>query len=60
MTMKKFCWRLIGPGHVAENFAQALTVIEDAELYAVASRNKQRAISFADKYSAKTTYRAIF
>lgn len=56
MTIEKFRWGLIGPGRIAENFAQALTVIDDAELYAVASRNKQRAISFADKYSAKTTY----
>jgi len=47
--MEHFRWGLIGPGRIAENFAQALTVIEDAELYAVASRNEQRASNFAHK-----------
>jgi len=54
--MELFRWGLIGPGRIAENFAQALTVIHDAELYGVASRNQQRAIDFSEKYNAKTTY----
>lgn len=54
--MEQFRWGLIGPGRIAESFAQALTVIDDAKLYAVASRNEQRAISFASKYNVETSY----
>ena len=54
--MEQFRWGLIGPGRIAENFAQALTAIDNANLYAVASRNEQRAASFATKYNVETTY----
>lgn len=54
--MEHFRWGLIGPGRIAENFAQALTVIDDAELYAIASRNEQRASNFANKYKIENIY----
>ena len=54
--MEQFRWGLIGPGRIAENFAQALTVIDDATLYAVASRNKERSANFASKYNVEAAY----
>jgi predicted dehydrogenase len=54
--MKKFNWGILGPGRIAHQFAQDLTVIDDASLYAVASTNHDRAKDFADLYGAKKTY----
>ncbi|MEH6605336.1 MAG: Gfo/Idh/MocA family oxidoreductase [Pseudomonadales bacterium] len=51
-----FRWGLIGPGRIAERFAQSLAVIEDAELYAVASRDQERAAKFAARFGAQKTY----
>jgi predicted dehydrogenase len=49
-------WGLIGPGRIAHAFAQGLAVIDDAELYAVASHNPARARSFAFEYGAPKSY----
>lgn len=56
MNQKPFNWGIIGPGRIAEQFAEALYVIEDAVLYGVASRNEARAQSFADKFRGQNIY----
>jgi len=43
-------WGILGPGKIAHKFAQDLTNIPNAELYAVGSRSMDRAQSFADTY----------
>jgi len=54
--MSKFKWAILGPGTIANQFATGLTVIPDAELYAVGSRNKERADDFAKKYNIPKAY----
>ena len=49
-------WGIIGPGRIAHRFAQDLSTIPDADLYAVASRDKARAEAFASQYGATTWY----
>jgi predicted dehydrogenase len=49
-------WGIIGPGRIAHRFAQDLATIPDADLHAVASRNKARAEAFASQYGATTSY----
>lgn len=49
-------WGIIGPGAIAEKFANDLQYLPEAKLYAVASRNIGRAQGFAKKYDAKKAY----
>lgn len=53
---KKIKWGIIGLGGIANKFANDLLTIEDAELYAVASRTQEKADEFAKKYGAKKAY----
>lgn len=46
----KIRWGIVGPGKIAREFANDLIQVSDTELTAVASRNKERAKIFADKY----------
>lgn len=50
MTQKSFNWGIIAPGRIAGSFANGLSVIDDAVLYAVASSNHSRAQAFADEF----------
>ncbi|MFT6896471.1 MAG: putative dehydrogenase [Paraglaciecola sp.] len=54
--MKSFNWGIIGPGSIADWFAEALAPSTRGQLYAVASRNMTKAQTFADKYSAPMAY----
>jgi len=56
MTTTNFRWGLIGPGKIAHTFAQALEVIDDGVLHAVASRDAKRAEEFARIYKAPKSY----
>lgn len=56
MNSNLFNWGIIGPGRIAHNFAKGINVIEDANLYAIASRNKQRAEEFAKVYNSNKIY----
>ncbi len=47
---------IIGPGTIANSFAQSMELCEGVELYAVASRDMQRAKEFAEKYGATVAY----
>ena len=49
-------WGIIGPGKIANKFAEALQNVKDAELYAVASRNEAAAKAFAQKYNFTRYY----
>lgn len=56
MSTKEFKWGILAPGRIAKNFAAGLTAVEDASLFAVASRSKERAEEFAGKYNASVAY----
>ena len=48
--MKKVRWGIIGPGSIANNFADALKQSYSGELTAIASLNDQRRNNFGDKF----------
>ena len=52
MNVKKIRWGIIGLGNIANQFAFDLALVEDAELYAVASRSLDNATTFAEKHNA--------
>lgn len=54
--IKKIKWGIIGLGTIANKFATDLLTIHDAELYAVASRNQEKADAFATKFGATKAY----
>ncbi|WP_415319239.1 Gfo/Idh/MocA family protein [Clostridium perfringens] len=53
--MKKLKWGILGPGNIARDFVQALNRV-NGEVYAVASRNKERAEQFARENNVKKAY----
>ena len=56
MSKKNIKWGIIGLGKIAHKFATDLMTIENAELYAVASRSQENANEFAEKYNAVKAY----
>ena len=55
--MKKIRWGIIGPGSIANNFADALKQSYSGELLAIASFNDQRRKTFGDKYDIHNDFR---
>jgi len=53
---RKIRWGIIGLGNIAHKFASDLLTVQDAELYAVASRSHENANVFAKQYNAKKAY----
>jgi len=53
---KAIKWGILGTGTIANNFAMGLSILEDAELYAVASRSKEKVEEFGKKYNATKMY----
>ena len=49
-------WGIAGPGKIAHQFAQDLSLVPGNNLTAVGSRNLERARSFADQYQAEHAY----
>ena len=49
-------WGVIGAGRIADKFCTALNFVEGSELYAVASRDQQRAQHYANKFNATKWY----
>ena len=45
--MKKIRWGIVGPGFIANKFADALSNVDDAVLFAVSSTNVSKAEDFA-------------
>lgn len=59
----KIRWGIVGPGKIARKFARDLLLFEDAQIFAVASRNLERAEQFAAMYQipkAFGSYRDLF
>jgi predicted dehydrogenase len=48
-------WAILGPGNIAADFAKALLEV-NGSIYAVGSRNIEKAKSFADKYNVQRAY----
>jgi predicted dehydrogenase len=53
---QKIRWGIIGLGNIAHKFAEDLLTVNDAQLYAVASRTKENANTFASKFNAEKAY----
>ena len=54
--MKKINWGILATGKITRAFAEAVNVVDDACLYAVASRNIDKANAFAKEFGAKKAY----
>lgn len=55
-TTKTFKWGIIGPGKIAGKFATDLALVPGAELYAVASRDIEKARNFSAEYNFEKSY----
>ncbi|MFD1162537.1 MULTISPECIES: Gfo/Idh/MocA family protein [Hwangdonia] len=53
---KTINWGIIGLGNIANKFVQDLLTVENAKLYAVASRSLDKATEFAQKHKANIAY----
>lgn len=54
--MNKIKWGIIGTGMISSTFATALNSMEDSEIVAVASRSKEKAGEFADRFHIGKAY----
>ncbi|MDE7259130.1 MAG: Gfo/Idh/MocA family oxidoreductase, partial [Lachnospiraceae bacterium] len=54
--MNKLKFAILAPGGIANSMAEAVSQLEEIECYAVASRNYDRAKSFADKWGFEQAY----
>lgn len=53
---KKIKWGILGCGRIARKFADDLSLSKTGYLYACASRDKENAQNFADKYGAEKIF----
>ncbi len=53
---KSYRWGILGAGRIAEKFCSAISVVQGSEVYAVASRDLQKAKDYAAKYGATKFY----
>ena len=51
--MEKIKWGIIGPGNIANNFADGLTNSYSGQLVSIASKSEDRRKNFGDKYDIK-------
>ena len=49
-------WGIIGLGNIANKFAHDINLHSNSKLYAVASRNSERAINFKNKYNSTVSF----
>lgn len=56
MKTKTFKWGILGPGKIAAKFAEDLANVPGAVLYAVASRDPERAEKFANNFNFPVSY----
>ncbi len=54
--INKIKWGVISTGHISNKFAEALKILPEAELVAVASRTQEKADAFARKHEAPRAY----
>ena len=55
--MEKIKWGIIGPGNIANNFADGLKDSYSGQLVSIASKNDDRRKSFGDKYDIHPDFR---
>ena len=48
--MKSCKWAVLGTGYIAGNFAAAVSMVQEAELFAVCATSMEKAGAFAEKY----------
>lgn len=53
---KKYKWGILAPGKMSAKFTRGLKLLENVELYAVGSRDVERAKQFADEFGFKKYY----
>ena len=53
---EKIRWGILSTGHISGRFAEALNLLPDAELGAVASRKEDTALKFAEKYGVRRAH----
>ena len=53
---KNYRWGILGAGRIAEKFCESLCFTEGSEVYAVASRDIDKAKAYAAKYNADHYY----
>lgn len=56
MSNDTFKWGIIGPGRIAQRFADGMTAVNDSEISAIASRSTERAQAFASKNNIARHY----
>ena len=54
--MEKIKWGIIGPGSIANNFADGLKGSYSGQLVSIASKNDDRRKNFGDKYDICLLY----
>jgi len=55
-SMKQYNWAILGCGKIAGKFSSDLKLLKNANLYAAASRNLERAKSFAEEHGYEKAY----
>ena len=53
---KKYKWGILAPGKMSAKFTRGLKLLDNAELYAVGSRDIERARQFAEEFGFKKSY----
>lgn len=53
---KKYKWGILAPGKMSAKFTRGLKLLDNAELYAVGSRDKERAKLFAEEFGFRKYY----
>lgn len=53
---KKYKWGILAPGKMSAKFTRGLKLLDNVELYAVGSRDKERAKNFAEEFGFKKSY----
>lgn len=56
MTKKKYNWAILGCGRIAKTFASDLKLLENANLYATASRSLEKAENFGREFGFEKSY----
>ncbi|NJW52570.1 Gfo/Idh/MocA family protein [Salinimicrobium oceani] len=56
MNKKSINWGILGAGKIAGKFAISLKQVENACLYAVASRSQEKATAFAEKFEVQKAF----
>lgn len=54
--MKKYNWAILGCGHIAKKFVNDLKLLPNANLYAAASRDLQKANEYKNEYGFEVAY----